>query len=129
MPYQVHQIGRVLTVVNSKGAAQSDLFGVVAQQSRRDTVKGSRPQERAGRICYCRGEDALHTLRHLGSRAPRKGHEQYSARISTVNDQMGDAVGDGVRLARSSAGDDEQRTRGIASRDHAMLSSTPLLRV
>ena len=53
--------------------------------------------------------DPLDPPRHLGRRAARKGHQQDAARIGAVDDQMRDAVGQGIGLARPRAGDDQER--------------------
>jgi hypothetical protein len=42
--------------------------------------------------------DALNAPGHFGGGATRKGHQQYSTGISTVDDQMGDPVCQGVGL-------------------------------
>ncbi len=44
MPYEFHQVGRVLAVVNREGGIQADLFGALAQQSRADAVIRCRPR-------------------------------------------------------------------------------------
>ena len=64
--------------------------------------------------------DALDAARHLGGGAAREGQQQDAARIGAVDDQVGDAVGERVGLARAGAGDDQQRP-GV------VLDGAPLL--
>ena len=62
---------------------------------------------------------------HLGRRAPRKRHQQNSAGVRALDDPVGDAMGEGVGLAGTRSGNDEQWCRGESSRG-AMLDRTPL---
>jgi len=48
--------------------------------------------------------------------------------ISTIDDQMGDAVGKGVGLAGSGSGNHQQRRKWAGS-DHAMFDGASLLRI
>ncbi len=133
VPHEVHQVGAVFAVVDGEGRVEADLLGVVAQQPRADAVEGAGPGERVGRGAAAAEHvagDALDAPRHLHGGAAREGHEQDAARIGAVDDQMRDAVGERVGLARAGAGDDEQRRGGtrIALAD-AMLDGAPLLRI
>src|ERR1700726_3943136 len=74
--------------------------------------------------------DALNAPGHFGGGATRKGHQQYPAGISTVDDQMGDAVCQGVGLSGTRAGDDEERrTRCGVFLPHPVLDSSSLFAV
>ena len=55
--------------------------------------------------------DTLHASRHLGRRPAGEGHQQNAARIGAIDDQMGDAVREGIGLAGSRPGDDQERRR------------------
>ena len=70
--------------------------------------------------------DALDAAGHLAGGAAGEGHQQDAARIGAVDHQMGDAMGEGVGLARAGAGDDQQRTGRRADAD-AMLDRAALL--
>src|SRR5262249_10652153 len=62
--------------------------------------------------------------------ATRKGHQQYSTGIGTVEDQMSDPVSQGVGLSGTRAGDDEEwRTRCGVFLTHTMLDSSSLFAV
>ena len=58
----------------------------------------------------CAG-DPLDPARHLGRSPAGEGQQEDAARIGAVDDQMGDAVGEGIGLARSRSGDDQERAR------------------
>ena len=80
----------------------------------------------AGIVAQHLARDPLDAPRHLGRGAAREGHQQDAARIGAVDDQMRDAVGQRVGLARAGAGDDQQR-RGRQSPRDAVLDGAPLL--
>jgi hypothetical protein len=52
--------------------------------------------------------DALNAARHFSRGAARKGHQQDTAGIGSVDDQMGDPMGHGVGLPGARAGDDQE---------------------
>ena len=57
--------------------------------------------------------DALDAALHLGCGAAGEGEQHHPARIGAADDQMRDAMGERVGLARARAGDDEKRRRFI----------------
>jgi hypothetical protein len=71
----------------------------------------------------------LSTRRPILGRGPTgEGHQQDTARVNAVDDQVGDAMRQGVRFPRSRPRDDEQRcglTGGITA--DAMFDGPPLL--
>src|SRR5215469_1093626 len=74
--------------------------------------------------------DAVNAPGHFGGGTTRKGHQQYSTGIGTVEDQMSDPVSQGVGLSATRAGDDEERrTRCGVFLTHTMLDSSSLLAV
>ena len=112
MPDEIHQVGRVLAIVNGESGIEADLVGIFAKQPGADTVEGAGPAERVGHDAGIGAEDLasdpLDPFRHLGRGASRERHQQDPARVGAADDQMGDAVGKRVRLAGSGAGDDQQ---------------------
>ena len=74
--------------------------------------------------------DALNAPGHFGGGATRKGHQQYSTGIGTVDDQMSDPVSQRVGLSGTRAGDDEERrTRCGVFLTYTMLNSSSLFAV
>jgi hypothetical protein len=63
----------------------------------------------------------------ISDAARRERHQQDAPGIRAVHDQMRDAVGEGVGLAGSGAGDDQQRRTWTGPR--AMLDGAPLFRI
>ena len=113
MPDHVHQIGRVLAVVDGEGGIKSDPVGIFAQEPGADTMERSCPGQRVGHgpgaVADDLPRDALNAPGHFGGGATRKGHQQYPAGIGTIDDQMGHPVCQGVGLSGTRAGDDEER--------------------
>ena len=69
----------------------------------------------------------LDTSRHLNGCSPGKRHEQYPAWVCSMNDQMCDAMRQGVCLTRSGAGNyEEGPTRCGISGSESMLYSAAL---
>jgi hypothetical protein len=58
---------------------------------------------------------------------PGKRHQQDAAGVRAAHDQMRHPMGEGVGLAGSGAGDDQQRRAG--TRSGTMLDRTPLFRI
>ena len=48
MPDQIHQVGRVFAVMDRESGVEADLVGVLAKQTRADTVEGARPSQGVG---------------------------------------------------------------------------------
>ena len=134
MPDHVHQIGRVLAVVDGEGGIESDPVGIFAQEPGADAMERACPGQRIGHgpgaVAHDLSRDALDAPGHFGGGATRKGHQQYPAGIGTVDDQMGDPVCQGVGLSGTRAGNDEQRrTRCGVFLRHPMLDSSSLFAV
>jgi hypothetical protein len=72
---------------------------------------------------------SFNPFRHLGRSAPRKRHQQDPAGVGAADDQMGDAVSEGVRLAGSGTGDDQQRRPDMSTGGDPVLDRTTLLRI
>ena len=134
MPDQVHQVGGILAIVDREIGIEPDLVGIVAQQPRADAVEGAGPGQRvghdAGALPHDASRDPLDPSRHLGGGAARKRHQQNPPRIGAVDDQVRDAVRQGVGLAGPGAGDDEERrARRAVLLPDAVLDGPPLLRI
>ncbi len=102
VPGEVHEVGRILAVMDGEIRIEPRRLRIVAQQPRPHGVEGAGPGEplhqgRGTRAHQVFG-DALDPARELGGRAAREGHEQDAARIRAVDDQMGDAMRERVRL-------------------------------
>src|SRR5690242_4605662 len=102
MPDHVHQIRRVLAVVDCKGGIEADLVGILTQEPSANAVECSCPGQctagYSGAVAHDEPCDALDAPRHPNRGTARKGHQQYPARVATIDDQMGDAVSQGVGL-------------------------------
>ena len=134
MPDQVHQIGRVLTVVNRESGIDPDLVGILAQKPSADPVERSGPGQRSGQDAGAAAHnpscDTHHAPGHFGRSAARKGHQQDPAVIGPVDDQVGGAMRHGVGLPRARAGDDQEsrRRRSVLLLD-AMLDGSSLFAI
>ena len=131
MPCQVHQVGRILTIVDGEAGVNRDLLGILPQQARPDGVECARPSQRAhhdGRIRpeYLR-TDTLDASAHLSRRPPGEGHQENPARIDAVDDQMGDPVRQGIGLAGSCPGYDQERSRRRPCLSDAVFGGPPLI--
>ena len=120
--------------MNREIGIEPDLVGIVAQQPRADAVEGAGPGQRVshdvGVLPHDLSRDPLDPSRHFGGGAPRKRHQQNPPRIGAVDDQVRDAVRQGVGLAGPCAGDHEERQprRAVLLPD-PVLDGPPLLRI
>ena len=48
VPDQVHQVGRILAIMNGESGIEADLVGIFAKQAGTDTMEGAGPTERVG---------------------------------------------------------------------------------
>ena len=88
---------------------------------------GRAPPPRPAAPSAC-ADDPLDAPRHLRGRAAREGQEQDAPRIGAVDDEVRDAVREGVGLARAGAGDDEERCALLALA-RGMGCRAPLVRI
>ena len=102
MSDQVPEVRGVFAVVNCEGGVEADLFGVLAQQPGADAMVGAglgqRVRHDSGIVAEHLGR-SVDPLGHLGGGTTRKRHQQDPAGIGTLNDQMGDPMGEGVGLS------------------------------
>ncbi len=110
---QVHQVGRILAVMDGEVGVEADGACVFAQEPRADAVECAGPGKR--RRCAGRGQgtrhDPFHPPGHLVRRPAREGHQQDAGRVGAAHHQMRHPVRQRVGLARAGAGDDQQRPR------------------
>jgi hypothetical protein len=115
VPHQVHQVGRVLAIVDRELGPQADARRVLAQQARADRMEGARPQQRRRRPHRPRtgrlADDAFYPARHLHRGTAREGEQQHLARIGAAGEQRRHAVRQRAGLAGACAGDHQQRSR------------------
>ena len=118
--------------MNCEGGIETDLVGVLAQQPSSDAMIGARPgqgiRHDPGVVAQDLARDTFDTLRHLARRTPRERHQQNAAWVGALDDQVGNAMGEGVGLAGTRARDDQQWCRGQSSRG-TMLDRASLLRI
>ena len=111
MPLEIHQIGRILAVVDGELRIEAEAKRVVAQQPRADRMKGAGEggRRRGGRLRreFAR-QQPLHAPVQLAGGAPRKGRQHDPLGIGAGQDQMGDAMGEHIGLAGAGAGDHQQ---------------------
>ena len=136
MADEIHQIGRILAIVDSEAGRKPDRLRIFAKKPRADGVECAGPGQDVGQGA-CRtaaapahkvGEDAVDPPRHLRRGAPREGQEHDAARIGAMFDEIGDAMRQRRGLAGPGAGDDQQRS-GVAKRPAAMPDGAELLRI
>ena len=133
VPDQIHQVGRILAVVDGEVGVEADLLGIFAQQPRADAVERAGPGERVAscarvRCPDIRRADALDAALHLGRGAAREGQQQDAARIGAVDDQMGDAMRQRVGLAEPAPAMTSSGPPAPPRRD-AVLDGAPLFGV
>src|SRR5581483_7928198 len=90
VPHQVHEVGRVLAVVDGEARIEADRVRMHPEQPGADGVEGAGPNEPAATpgasLAERGGDDALGAALHLGGGAPGEGEEQDAARVGTVDD-------------------------------------------
>jgi hypothetical protein len=128
VPDEIHQVGRVFTVVNGRGRIEADVLGVFAKQAGTNAVKRAGPAQRLVHdACFVAEDlarDPLDPLRHFGCRAARERHQQDPARIGAPDNQMGDAVSKRVGLAGPGTGDDQEGSSDMAVGGDAVLDGS-----
>ena len=132
MADEIEQIGGILAVVNGERPIETDLRRVFAQQPGADGVKRAGPGECIRDHCGARaphiGSHAFDPARHLGGGAAREGQEHHPAGIDAVDDEVRHPVRQRAGLARTGAGNDQQRS-GFIERRPAVFHGTALVRI
>ncbi len=119
VPRPVHQIRRILAVVNGELRIEAEARRILAQEPRADGVEGARIGRRRRRRGLRRKtarQQPLHPPAELRRRATRERRQHDALRIGAGEDQRRDPMREHRRLARPRPRDDEQRpgTRWIA---------------
>ena len=131
MTDQIHQVRRILAIVDGEAGRKPDRFGIFAQQPRAYGVERPGPGEplghRAVRAAKLK-QDQVDPADHFRRRAPGKRQQHHASRIGALPDQPRHPMRQRRGLAGTSAGDDEQRSR-LGQWPTAMLDGTALLRI
>ena len=118
MPGEVHQVGRVLPVVDGELRIEAELDGVFPEQPCADSVKGARPgkpvRHDPGLVAKRLRADPLDPLSHFGSGAAGEGHQENSPWIGPGNHELRYTMGECVGFPGARAGDDQQRPADAA---------------
>jgi len=114
--------------------ALAGAVGVFAQEPCPDTMKRAGPGERVCHGAQMRARnnpaDPLDATRHLRRRPAREGHQQDTAWVCAVDDEVRNAMCERVGLARSRACDHKKRRSWSAlTALNAMLHSSPLFAI
>ena len=120
MARPVHQVGRILAIVDGELRIEAEPRRVFAQQPRADGVErsGISRRRRGGRLGRkSAGEQPLDAPVKLGRRAAREGRQHDALRIGAGEDERRDPMGEHRRLARARAGDDQQRPGAVGGAD------------
>ena len=131
MARPVHEVGRILAVVNGELRIEAEAGRIFAQEPRAEGVERSRigRGRRRGRLRReAPGEQPFDAAAKLRRRAAGEGGEHDPLRIGAGENERRHPMREHRRLARARAGDDKQRpgTLGIAD---SMLDREPLLGV
>ena len=100
-----HPLG-LLGVEDGERAREPNRLAMRAQRAMADAVKSPAP-ETGG---FDAGE-FLHAVEHLAGGLVGEGEQQDLAGPDALRKQVGHAVGEGARLTRAGAGEDQQRAR------------------
>ena len=114
MARPIHEIGRVLAVVDGELRIEPDALCIFAQQARADGVEGARPGGDGGRGGFGRKtarDDPLDAPVELGCGSAREGREHDALGIGAGEDERRDPMRKHRRLARPCPRDHEQRPR------------------
>ena len=102
-----HHVATVLPVEDGVSLLVSEQGGVLAEDPVGDVVEGAAPD--AARVDL---RHLLHAAEHLPRRLVGEGEQQQRLGIEVAMEEPGHAPGERPGLARSGAGDDEQRAVG-----------------
>ena len=127
----VHEIGRVLAVMDGELRIEPDALRIFAQQARADGVEGARPGGDGGRGGFGRKPargDPHDAPVELGCGSAREGREHNALRIRAGKDQRRDPVREHRRLPRARSGNDKEGRRAVRLTE-PVLDRPLLLRV
>ena len=116
----VHEIGRILAVVDGELRIEPEARRIFAQEARAKGVERSRIGRRRGGRRLGRetaGEQPFDPAAKLRRRSARKGRKHDALRIGAREDKRRHPVREHRRLARARASDDEQRPETLRIAD------------
>ena len=96
--------GLVVVVIDGEGAGVAQLFDIPPQYPGAHGVEGADPY-----LVSALAHQGAHALAHLSGGLVGKGDRQNMPRLYAVIDQVGNAVGEGARLAAARARQNEHR--------------------
>ena len=111
---------RFVGVEDGEGAGETHDLAVDAQDLVPDVVKGAAPEP----VGFDAGQ-VLHPVEHLPGGLVGEGEEEDLVRPDALAEQMGDAVGEGARLAGTGASQHEQRPRRGGDRGVLFIVEIP----
>ena len=120
MARPVHQIRRILAVVDGELRIEAEARRVFAQDARADGVEGARPGGRGGGRGFRREaprEQPLDPPAELRRGAAREGRQHDPLGVRAGEDQRRDPLRQHRRLAGARAGDHEQRRGPVGLAD------------
>ena len=117
MPNEIHQISGVFAIMNCESAAEADVERILAEKPRADGMKRSRPAERMDGGAGFGAErlrcDALDPALHCGGGPAGEGEKHHATRVRAADNQVRDAVCQGVGFAGACTRNDEKRRHFI----------------
>ncbi len=121
---EIHQIGRILAVVDGELRIEPEPRRIFANEPRADGMERAgvgrrRTRRRLG--CELALQQPLHPPVQLGRRAAREGRQHDALRVGAFENEMRDAMRERVGLARPGAGDDEERRLIVLDREALRL--------
>jgi hypothetical protein len=109
--HEIHQVSRILAIVNREVSVETDLVGVFPKQPRADAMERPGPGQRVGHDCGILADHLarypLDSARHFGGCPARECQEQDAPWIGPLDDQMCNPVRERVCLSGARAGDDQ----------------------
>jgi hypothetical protein len=117
--------------MNGELRIEADFTGIFPQDASSDAVECTRPSKAVGQdrrsVTEHPSAYPFYSAGHFRGGAPRKRHQQNSARIGMVDNEMGDAMRERVGFAGAGAGDDQERAAYFSiGKANAMFDSCAL---
>ena len=115
MADNIHEVGGIATVEHGETRVKIQVLCVAPQQPVGHRMKSPRPGQQVGghgrlpAAPQSFANDGFDTTVHFLGRAPGKRQQEDAFRLYTLDNQVGNAVRQGHRLAGTGAGDHQQR--------------------
>ena len=114
MPNHVHQIGGIGPVKDRERGVEANSVRILPQDASADSMERASPRQIDLSYAHGCASDLLHAAGHIEGGAPGECQQQDPLGINTIDNKVGNSMGQCLCFPCSRAGNHQQRPRTVA---------------